>query len=217
MRMARASFSSFAAGLVALALMIGAFIIHGITPGPNVLTDEPALFWGLIASMWIGNFLLLGGTLTLGLGVALLLTADLGSDGYSALVNGVTLSTGVPFVVTNTVVSLVFVLLAWLRGLRPGVGTVVQVAVVGVTVWLLLMGFAVVTPAVALISLGPRYISAPEVSLLMLLETVLGPLWVWLVISETPTPLAILGGSIVVTALIMHSAVGLRRVRERTA
>jgi putative tricarboxylic transport membrane protein len=41
-----------------MALMIGAFIIHGITPGPNVLTDEPALFWGLIVSMWIGNFLL---------------------------------------------------------------------------------------------------------------------------------------------------------------
>jgi drug/metabolite transporter (DMT)-like permease len=83
--------------------------------------------------------------------------------------------------------------------------------------WLLLMGFAVVTPAVALISVGPRFISAPEVSLLMLLETVLGPLWVWLVISETPTPLAIVGGAIVVTALMAHSAVGLRRVRERAA
>ena len=85
------------------------------------------------------------------------------------------------------------------------------------SVWLLLMGFAVVTPAVALMTLGPRYISAPEVSLLMLLETVLGPLWVWLVINEAPTPLAILGGAIVVTALIVHSAVGLRRVRERAA
>jgi drug/metabolite transporter (DMT)-like permease len=85
------------------------------------------------------------------------------------------------------------------------------------TVWLLLMGFAVVTPAAALIAVGPRFISAPEVSLLMLLETVLGPLWVWLVISETPTPLAIVGGAIVVTALIMHSAAGLRRMRERTA
>ncbi len=41
-----------------MALMIGAFIIHGITPGPNVMTDEPALFWGLIVSMWIGNLLL---------------------------------------------------------------------------------------------------------------------------------------------------------------
>jgi putative tricarboxylic transport membrane protein len=42
-----------------MALMVGAFIIHGITPGPNVLTDEPALFWGLVASMWVGNLLLL--------------------------------------------------------------------------------------------------------------------------------------------------------------
>src|SRR5688572_901718 len=41
-----------------MALMLGAFIIHGITPGPNVLVEEPALFWGLIASMWIGNVLL---------------------------------------------------------------------------------------------------------------------------------------------------------------
>jgi TctA family transporter len=41
-----------------MALIIGAFIIHGITPGPNVIRDEPALFWGVIASMWIGNFLL---------------------------------------------------------------------------------------------------------------------------------------------------------------
>jgi TctA family transporter len=38
-----------------MALMVGAFIIHGITPGPNVIVDEPALFWGLVVSMWIGN------------------------------------------------------------------------------------------------------------------------------------------------------------------
>ncbi len=42
-----------------MALIIGAFIIHGITPGPNVITDEPALFWGVIASMWIGNLILI--------------------------------------------------------------------------------------------------------------------------------------------------------------
>ena len=41
-----------------MALMLGAFIIHGITPGPNVINDEPALFWGLIVSMWVGNLLL---------------------------------------------------------------------------------------------------------------------------------------------------------------
>jgi putative tricarboxylic transport membrane protein len=41
-----------------MALMIGAMIIQGIVPGPNVATDQPALFWGIIASMWVGNLML---------------------------------------------------------------------------------------------------------------------------------------------------------------
>jgi TctA family transporter len=42
-----------------MALMLGALMIHGIAPGPQVMTTHPDLFWGLIASMWIGNALLL--------------------------------------------------------------------------------------------------------------------------------------------------------------
>jgi TctA family transporter len=42
-----------------MALMIGAMIIQGIQPGPSVMTDQPAMFWGLIVSMWIGNLMLL--------------------------------------------------------------------------------------------------------------------------------------------------------------
>ena len=42
-----------------MALMLGALMIQGITPGPQVMTQNPALFWGLIASMWIGNAMLL--------------------------------------------------------------------------------------------------------------------------------------------------------------
>lgn len=42
-----------------MALMIGAMIIQGIVPGPNVATEQPALFWGIIASMWIGNLMLI--------------------------------------------------------------------------------------------------------------------------------------------------------------
>ena len=42
-----------------MALMIGALTIHGITPGPNVISNNPQLFWGLIASMWIGNAMLI--------------------------------------------------------------------------------------------------------------------------------------------------------------
>jgi len=42
-----------------MALMIGALIMHGIQPGPGVMAEQPALFWGLVVSMWIGNFFLL--------------------------------------------------------------------------------------------------------------------------------------------------------------
>ena len=42
-----------------MALMIGAMIIQGITPGPNIVTDRADLFWGLVASMWVGNVMLL--------------------------------------------------------------------------------------------------------------------------------------------------------------
>ena len=41
-----------------MALMIGAMVIQGIQPGPAVMTEQPALFWGLIVSMWFGNFFL---------------------------------------------------------------------------------------------------------------------------------------------------------------
>jgi putative tricarboxylic transport membrane protein len=41
-----------------MAMMIGALMIHGISPGPRVMTERPELFWGLIASMWLGNLLL---------------------------------------------------------------------------------------------------------------------------------------------------------------
>ena len=41
-----------------MALMIGAMIIHGIQPGPQIMTARPELFWGMIASMWVGNLML---------------------------------------------------------------------------------------------------------------------------------------------------------------
>jgi TctA family transporter len=41
-----------------MALMVGAMTIHNIQPGPQVMTSNPALFWGLIASMWVGNLML---------------------------------------------------------------------------------------------------------------------------------------------------------------
>lgn len=74
----------------------------------------------------------------LGAGIVLLLDAGLGSDGYSTMVNGIHLATGQPFWLMNLAVSVVFIALAALRSVRPGVGTVVQMVVVGVTVSVLM-------------------------------------------------------------------------------
>ncbi|MGH8775345.1 MAG: hypothetical protein ACRDWI_09310 [Jiangellaceae bacterium] len=70
----------------------------------------------------------------LGIGVALLLETALGSDGYSTLINGLSIATGLPFVAVNCVVGVLLVGMAWARGLRPGLGTVVQPVLVGFTV-----------------------------------------------------------------------------------
>jgi TctA family transporter len=56
-----------------MALMVGAMMLHGIVPGPQVMAERPALFWGLIVSMWIGNlFLVLLNMPLIGLWVRLL-------------------------------------------------------------------------------------------------------------------------------------------------
>ncbi|MFG1466486.1 tripartite tricarboxylate transporter permease [Xanthobacter sp. DSM 24535] len=44
---------------VVMAMMIGGMMVHGITPGPRVMVERPDLFWGMIASMWVGNVMLL--------------------------------------------------------------------------------------------------------------------------------------------------------------
>jgi uncharacterized membrane protein YczE len=82
--------------------------------------------------------LLLGGCVVLAVGVGMLLTADLGSDGYSTFVNGLALTFGVSFWVINLAVGVVLVVMAAARHVRPGVGTVTQVVVVGVVISLLL-------------------------------------------------------------------------------
>jgi TctA family transporter len=45
-------------GNAVMALMIGALTIHGIQPGPQIMTERPNVFWGMIASMWLGNLML---------------------------------------------------------------------------------------------------------------------------------------------------------------
>lgn len=65
-----------------------------------------------------------------------------------------------------------------------------------------------------LLSLGPRYIGAAEVSLLVLLESVLAPILVWAVVGENPGQWALVGGAVVIAALLVSNLVALRRRRQ---
>ena len=70
--------------------------------------------------------------------------------------------------------------------------------------------FCVAIPFV-LITLAPRYITAAEVNLFFLLETVLGPFWVWLVIKEQPSVETIVGGVVIILTIATHSFLALKK------
>lgn len=83
--------------------------------------------------------------------------------------------------------------------------------------WILFNG-ALVTPlAFFCLASGPRYLSGPEVAMFYLLETVLAPIWVWLVFSETPSRNTLIGGAMLVATLAAHSLWQLRQGWRRRA
>ncbi len=82
--------------------------------------------------------------------------------------------------------------------------------------WIILNG-AIITPlAFFCLGSGPRYLSGAEVAMFYLLETILAPVWVWLIFAEAPSRNVAIGGSILVTALVAHSAWQLRLARQRS-
>ena len=80
--------------------------------------------------------------------------------------------------------------------------------------WHLFLGHgAFIAVATCFLTLGPRYISSAEVSLLILLESVLAPILVWAVVGEDPGPWALIGGVVVIGALLVSNMVVLMRRR----
>lgn len=75
---------------------------------------------------------------------------------------------------------------------------------------LALFGAAQLGLGLVMFMAGARLIPVAEASLIGVLESVLGPVWVWLALGETPAPAALLGGAIILTALVVHTALDLR-------
>lgn len=78
-------------------------------------------------------------------------------------------------------------------------------------VFLAILGLVVLPVAYGLISHGPRYLPAPEVSLIVLLEAILGPLWAWAVLAEVPPHPTFVGGAVILATLAIHFTLSLRQ------
>ena len=82
---------------------------------------------------------------------------------------------------------------------------------------MLVLGLIVLPASLAMIGLAPRYLPAPEVSLILRLEALLAPLWVWLALGEVPSRQTLIGGGIILTTLICLSLYTIRKQRGRPA
>ena len=83
--------------------------------------------------------------------------------------------------------------------------------------WIIFNGAIIMPISFFCLANGPKYISGPEVAMFYLLETVLAPVWVWMIFSETPTRNSLIGGSILIVTLVAHSLWQLHEGRKRRA
>ena len=88
---------------------------------------------------------------------------------------------------------------------------------VGDLLLLALLGIVILPVSLTLITRATHHLPAPEVNLIALLETVLGPLWIWLALGETPSSEVLAGGVLVVGAVSIHSVLALRAGVARDA
>ena len=160
-----------------------------------------AIFSGSLQSgLLLGDLLALGATLMWGLNLVILRRGK-----------------AINMIPANVLGNLLVVPLALLAGASPLAVTALDAG------YLLLLGGLVLPVSFALITLGPRYLSAPEVSLILLTETVFGPLWVWLALNEVPHATTLIAGLLIVVTLAIHTLLSIHaqqrtcRVPDQTA
>ena len=81
--------------------------------------------------------------------------------------------------------------------------------------WIIFNGAVIMPISFFCLATGPRYISAPEVSMFYLLETILAPVWIWMIFSEAPSRNSLIGGMILIVTLVIHSLWQLNEGRKR--
>ena len=169
----------------------------GERPKPATIIAMAAMIVGVTiivsGSLGSGNIVgdLLAGCSALLIATAITITRATGRDmGFTSLV-----AVALPFVIAAAIVLS--------RGFHieaPG--------------WILLNGAIVMPLAFFCLATGPKYLSGPEVAMFYLLESVLAPVWVWLLFAEEPSRNTLIGGAILLAALVLHSGWQLAQARQ---
>lgn len=205
-----------------IALAPAAVVLFGVAAVPVfaavlswLLLGEPtrAATWAAIAAVLAGIGIAVSG------GEGGPVPFDLRAVIGAALGLGVALVLALNFVVLRARPQLPIILViglgAWLAGLNGWLLTGPAAMVQGQVWAMAVTGMVILPVSFFALSLASRHTHASNVSLLMLLETVLGPFWVWLGIGERPTVNMAVGGAIVVTSLALYLTVTGRGLRPR--
>lgn len=83
--------------------------------------------------------------------------------------------------------------------------------------WIIFNGAVIMPISFYCLATGPRFLSGPEVAMFYLLETVLAPVWVWMIFSDIPSTASLIGGAILIVALVTHSLWQLHEGRRKRA
>lgn len=83
--------------------------------------------------------------------------------------------------------------------------------------WIVFNGAVVMPISFFCLATGPKYLSGPEVAMFYLLETVLAPVWVWMIFAEVPSTASLIGGALLIVTLLAHSLWQLNDGRKRRA
>ena len=189
-------------------------IILAATPLISSLLSWVFLREKIARRTWIAIFICFGGILMIFSGSLKsgLLLGDLLALGATFMwgSNLVVIRKGksVNMIPANLIGNLLVVPVALILGAQPGSVSG------GDMTFLLLLGGVVLPISFTLITLGPRYLPAPEVSLILLVETILGPIWVWMVVGEVPHASTFFAGLLIVGTLVVHTLMSLRASQQ---
>lgn len=161
---------------------------------------------------WVAMFIITGAIMAI-------MSNSLGSTGFLGDIGalGTSIFSAISFTITRRYKEVNMIPAMAISGLVVVIIVIPFITITGTTLLLLpsvipylILGGITVTIAFALITLGPRYMPAPEVALILPLETVLGSYLGWIFLKEEPTILTIFGGIVVIATLCIHAWLSLQ-------